>query len=142
MAGRTLDYLLETGKISYITHPMNFLDEMSTTAYSSRAAAAAAAASDAGRYYPYARALFEYQPPEGGPGLSDGQLVEIGQAVGIDDQEFAETIRRGTYLPWPAFVTERAMARGIAGTPSVFAGGIPVAPRPGQIRAAVDRLLS
>ena len=141
MAGSTLDHLLETGKISYITHPMNFLDEMSSTAYSSRAAAAAAAASDADMYYPYARALFEYQPPEGGPGLSDGQLVEIGQAVGIDDPEFAKTIRRGTYLPWPAFVTERAMARGIAGTPSVFVGGIPVAPRPGQIQAAVDRLL-
>jgi protein-disulfide isomerase len=142
MAGPTLDRLLHDELITFIRHPMNFLDEVSTTGYSSRAAAASAAASDAGMFHEYARVLFEYQPPEGGPGLSDGQLVELGQEIGITDPAFAETIRRGTYLPWPAFVTERAVARGIAGTPSVFVRGIPVAARPGPILAAVQRVLS
>ncbi|MDT5135496.1 MAG: hypothetical protein QOE41_4807 [Mycobacterium sp.] len=140
--GPTLDRLLTEGLISLVRHPMNFLDEISPTRYSSRAAAASAAAADAGMFHEYARTLYENQPPEGGPGLSDAQLIELGEAIGIIDPEFAETIRRGTYLPWPSFVTERAIARGIAGTPSVFVDGIPVPARPGPIVAAVDRVLA
>jgi hypothetical protein len=48
----------------------------------------------------------------------------------ITDPEFAETIGQGTHLPWPPFVTECAVTRGIAGRPSVFVRGIPVAARP------------
>jgi protein-disulfide isomerase len=142
VAAPTVDKLLEDRIISFVRHPMDFLDAVSTTAYSTRAAAAAAAAADAGMFHEYARALFEYQPPEGGPGLTDGQLVELGQEIGITDQQFPETIRKGTYLPWPPFVTERAVARGVAGTPSVFVRGIPVAARPGPILAAVERVLA
>ena len=142
MAAPTMDKLLEDRVISFIRYPMNFLDAVSTTAYSTRAAAASAAASDAGMFHEYARTLFENQPPEGGAGLTDGQLVELGQDIGITDPEFAETIRQGIYLPWPPFVTERAVARGIAGTPSVFVRGFPVAARPGPILAAVNRVLT
>jgi protein-disulfide isomerase len=142
MAAPTLDRLLEDRLISFIRYPMNFLDAVSATGYSTRAAAASAAASDAGMFHEYARTLFEHQPPEGGPGLTDGQLVELGQDIGITTAEFAEAIRKGTYLAWPPFVTERATARGIAGTPSVFVRGIPVAARPGPILAAVDRVLA
>jgi hypothetical protein len=60
---------------------MNFLDAVSTTGYSTRAVAA----SDAGMFHEYTRTLFEHQPPEGGPGLTDGQLVELGQEIGISD---------------------------------------------------------
>jgi protein-disulfide isomerase len=141
-AAAIMDKLLKDQIVHFIRHPMNFLDAASTTAYSTRAAAASAAASDAGMFHQYTRTLFEYQPPEGGPGLTDGHLVELGQEIGITDPEFAETIRKGTYLPWPAFVTERAMARGIAGTPSAFVRGIPVAARPGPILAAVNRVLT
>jgi protein-disulfide isomerase len=142
MAGPILDKLLDDRVISFIRHPMDFLDAVSTTGYSTRAAAASAAAADAGMVHEYARTLFENQPPEGGPGLTDGQLVELGQKIGITDPEFAETIRKGVYLPWPGFVTERAVARGIAGTPSVFVRGIPVAARPAPILAAVERVLT
>ena len=142
MSGPAMDRLLEEELITFARHPMNFLDAVSTTGYSSRAAAASAAASDAGMFHEYARTLFEHQPPEGGPGLTDGQLVELGQEIGITDEAFPETIRRGIYLPWPAFVTECAIARGIAGTPSVFVAGIPVAARPGPILAAVERVLT
>ncbi|MGB7796563.1 MAG: thioredoxin domain-containing protein [Pseudonocardiaceae bacterium] len=141
MAGPTLDKLLDDRIVSFIRHPMDFLDAVSTTGYSTRAAAASAAASAAGMFHGYARTLFEYQPPEGGPGLTDGQLVELGQEIGVTDPEFAETIRKGIYLPWPAFVTERAVARGVAGIPSVFVGGVSVPARPGPILAAVERVL-
>jgi protein-disulfide isomerase len=142
MAGPTLDKLVADRIASLIYHPMNFLDAISPTGYSTRAAAASGAAADADRFAEYAHALFVNQPPEGGPGLTDGQLVELGQEIGITDPEFAEKIRTGRYLPWPPYVTERAVARGIAGTPSVFVNGIPVAARPGPILVAVDAVLA
>ena len=106
-AGAIMDKLLEDRIVHFIRHPMNFLDAASTTAYSTRAAAASAAASDAGMFHQYTRTLFDYQPPEGGPGLTDGQLVELGQEIGITDPEFAETIRKGC-LPALAGVRDRA----------------------------------
>jgi protein-disulfide isomerase len=42
---------------------MNFLDEASTTNYSTRAAAASGCAADGGRFVQYAHALFSSQPP-------------------------------------------------------------------------------
>jgi protein-disulfide isomerase len=142
MAGPTLDRLLEDRIISFVRHPMDFLDAVSTTEYSTRAAAASGAASDAGMFHGYARTLFEHQPPEGGPGLTDGQLVELGQEIGITDTQFPETIRRGTYIPWPPYVTQRATERGVAGTPSVFVHGVPVPARPGPILVAVEAALA
>jgi protein-disulfide isomerase len=136
-----VDKLLDRQMIRFIRHPMNFLDAVSTSHYSTRAAAAAAAASDAKRFHEYAHALFEYQPPEGGPGLTDDQLITLGQDIGVTDPTFVSEIREGRYLPWPTFVTERATARGIGGTPSVFVQGVPVPARADLIVAAVGRLI-
>jgi protein-disulfide isomerase len=138
MARPTLDKLLADGVATLIFHPMNFLDGVSPTAYSTRAAAASGAAADYDRFYGYSHELFVNQPPEGGPGLTDGQLLELGLGIGLRDPGFAEAIRVGRYLPWPSYVTERAVGRGVAGTPSVFVRGIPVAARPAPILAAVD----
>ncbi|MDG4667227.1 thioredoxin domain-containing protein [Mycobacterium sp. 236(2023)] len=135
-----VDRLLERQMIRLVRHPMNFLDAASTTRYSTRAAAAAAAASDARRFHAYVQALFEHQPPEGGPGLADEQLIALGQTVGITDAAFALTVVEGRYLPWPSFVTERAIARGIGGTPSVFVQGKAIPARPDLIVAAVELL--
>jgi protein-disulfide isomerase len=140
-AAAALNGLLDSGFISLVRHPMNFLDETSPTRYSSRAAAASAAAADAGRFHEYAHLLFEHQPPEGSPGLSDDQLIELGNEIGIVTSGFAEAVQQGTYLPWPSYVTERATEKGVAGTPSVFVDGIPVPARPGSITAAVERVL-
>jgi protein-disulfide isomerase len=141
MNGHILDRLLADLAIRLITHPMSVNDAASGTAYSTRAGAAAAAAADAGRFREYARTLFENQPPERGPALSDGELIELGLLVGISDRAFAETIRSGRYLPWPPYVTERATARGVGSTPSVFANGIPIAACPGPILTAVNAVL-
>jgi protein-disulfide isomerase len=136
-----IDKLLDRQMIRFIRHPMNFLDAVSTNHYSTRAAAAAAAASDAGRFHEYAYALFEHQPPEGGMGLSDDQLISLGRDVGVTEPAFAEEIREGRYLAWPTFVTERATARGVGGTPSVFVQGVPVPARADLIVAAVARIV-
>lgn len=78
---------------------MNFLDTASTAHDSTRAAAAAAVASDARRFREYARALFEYQRPEGGPGLTDDELISLGRTIGITDPSFASEIQEGTSVP-------------------------------------------
>jgi protein-disulfide isomerase len=136
-AGPTLTGLVADRQITAVYHPMSFLDEASTTRYSSRAGAAAGCAADAGRFPEYAYALFASQPPEGGPGLSDDELVKLGASVGLAG-EFESCLRGGRYLDWPPYVTSVATARGVTATPTVLVGGVPVAPDGPAIAAAVS----
>jgi protein-disulfide isomerase len=142
IAGATLGGMAADGSTTLVYHPMNFLDQVSTNRYSTRAAAASGCASDGGMFSRYAHALFVTQPPEGGPGLTDEELISLGISVGLPADEFGECVIRGTYLEWPTYVTERATARGINATPTVLVEGIPVAANPTLIAAAVDRLLA
>jgi hypothetical protein len=137
----TLLGLVSEQSITMLDHPLNLLDWVSGNGYSTRAAAAAAAADDYGAYLDYGAALLLNQP-EGREGLSDHELVDLGHEVGITDPGFAEAVHHGRYLPWPPLVTECAMRRGIAGTPSVLVSGRAVAARPGAIAMAVQAALS
>ena len=136
-SGPVLNRLLDTGAISLVYHPLGFLDRLSTTRYSSRASAASGCASDFGRFRRYKDALFANQPPEGGPGLSQEQLIELGRLAGLTDPGFGTCVANGVYLPWSEYVTLRAAERGVSGTPSVFVAGIPVPANGDVIRAAV-----
>jgi protein-disulfide isomerase len=138
-AASTLDELLAAGRITLVYHPMNFLDQASTTNYSTRAAAAAGCASDEGRFLGYVSALFRNQPGEGGPGLTDDELAEIGQPAGLDPERFGAAIAAGRYLAWPDYVTENADLAGVSATPTVFVAGSPVQADPETIRTEVDR---
>jgi protein-disulfide isomerase len=129
--------LVAGGQVSLAYHPMNFLDDASTTRYSTRAAAAAGCAADQGRFPEYAHELFAGQPREGGPGLSDAELIALGRAAGLDGESFAACVSDGPYLDWPAYVTARATAQGIESTPSVLVAGAAVRPDPRSIEAAV-----
>jgi hypothetical protein len=82
---------------------MGFLDGLSSTRYLSRAAAASGCASDLGKFPQYAHAVFAKQPPEGGPGLSDAELVAIGAMVGSASSEFSPCVSSGRYLTWVRF---------------------------------------
>ena len=124
---------------SLVYHPMNFLDQASTTNYSTRAAAASGCAADQGRFLEYAHALFVNQPPEGGPGLSDAELAGIGRTVGLADAAFAACLSEASYLDWPPYVTARATAAGVSSTPTVLVQGVVVRPDPQAITAAVAR---
>lgn len=137
LAGPALAELVRHGDIRMIYHPMNLLDEMSTTQYSTRAAAAAGCAADAGRFAKYAHTLFAHQPPEGGPGLTDDELIELGLLEGLPGTRFVRCVRAGTYRDWPSYVTAAALGRRVAGTPSVFVDRHPVPARPGPILHAV-----
>jgi protein-disulfide isomerase len=136
-SGPALAAMVKDGAIALVYHPLGFLDRLSTTHYSSRASSASGSASDAGAFAAYKDALFANQPPEGGPGLSDEQLIQLGRAVGIDDPSFADAVANHVYLEWTAFVTATAAARGVSGTPSVYVAGVPVPARAPTIASAV-----
>jgi protein-disulfide isomerase len=136
-AGPTLADLVSGGQVSLVYHPMNFLDEASTTNYSTRAAAASGCAADRGRFAEYAHALFVSQPPEGGPGLSDAELAGLGRAVGLD-AAFTACVSDAPYLDWPPYVTARATALGVDATPTVLVAGAVVRPEARPIGAAVS----
>jgi protein-disulfide isomerase len=136
-SGPVLAKLTAEGQVRLAYHPMNFLDEASTTNYSTRAAAASGCAADQGRFLDYAHALFEDQPPEGGAGLSDAELAGLGQKAGLDGAAFTACLSDGRYLDWPAYVTERAVAAGVEATPTVLVAGRPVRAEAAAIAEAV-----
>jgi protein-disulfide isomerase len=136
-SGQPLARMAADGQISLIYHPMNFLDAASTTNYSTRAAAASGCAADQGRFVEYARALFVNQPPEGGPGLSNAELADIGRGVGLADTAFTSCVSDPPYLDWPPYVTARAIALGVEATPTVLVAGAAVKPEARLIAAAV-----
>src|SRR5882757_4214386 len=96
--------------------------------------------SDFGRFRRYKDALFANQPAEGGPGLSQEQLIELGRLAGLTDAGFGTCVANGVYLPWSEYVTLRAAERGVSGTPSVFVAGVPVPANGEVIEAAVAEL--
>ena len=136
-AGPALADLIREKMISLVYHPMNFLDQASTTNYSTRAAAASGCAADQGRFLDYANALFVRQPPEGGAGLTDSELAGIGRDIGLPDATFASCVSQAPYLGWPPYVTARATALGVEATPTVLVAGTAVQPDPRAIAAAV-----
>jgi protein-disulfide isomerase len=138
-SGPTLALMVADREISIAYHPMDFLDEASTTRYSTRAAAASGCAADQGRFADYAHALFAHQPPEGGAGLSDAELAGLAPEAGLAEAEFAACLSGGQYLDWPPFVTARATAAGVSATPTVLVAGAMVAPEAQAISAAVAR---
>jgi protein-disulfide isomerase len=136
-SGPALAEMVADRAISLVYHPMNFLDEASTTKYSTRAAAASGCAADQGRFLEYAHALFVDQPPEGGPGLSDAELAAIGRAVGLTDPAFGACLADAPYLEWPPFVTARAVALGVSATPTVLVADVFTAADARAIASAV-----
>ncbi|HTX82443.1 MAG TPA: thioredoxin domain-containing protein [Streptosporangiaceae bacterium] len=137
-ADETLAELASSGQASIAYHPMNFLDAASTTNYSTRAAAASGCASDAGRFTEYAHTLYVHQPPEGGAGLTDTELADLGRMVGLDAPAFTTCMTESPYLEWPSYVTARALALGVEATPTVLVAGAPVRPEPRAVVAAVS----
>lgn len=123
-AGATVQQLVSSGRITVQYHPIAILDRMSNgTEYSTRAAAASAAAAEGGKFAEFHKVLFDNQPAEGSDGLTDARLVELGRSVGLTDQKFADAVNDGTYRSWATDVTEKASARGVTGTPTVYVGG-------------------
>jgi protein-disulfide isomerase len=137
-SGATLHRLVDEELATVVYHPLGFLDRASTTAYSSRAAAASGCAADRGRFLAFHDILYANQPPEAGPGLSDEELIALGAQVGLTDDGFATCVTEHAHLPWVAYVTERAIARGVSGTPTVMVEGVNIPANREMIVAAVS----
>src|SRR3954470_3234699 len=119
--GAALAALVREGAITLVYHPVGFLDRFSSgTRYSTRAAAASGCAADAGRFEAFKDALFAGQPPEGGTGLSDEELVAIAREARVAAPDFAACVAAGRYAEWTAFVTSAAVACGVDGIPTVL----------------------
>ncbi len=136
----TINNLVAQGKINLVYHPIAILDSDSRPAgYSTRAGAAAGAAADGGKFYPYLQALYAAQPAEGGAGLSDAQLIQVGAQVGLTDPGFAREVRDGKYKGWMASNTDKAAGKGIQRTPTILVAGKPLATlTPAALQRAVD----
>jgi protein-disulfide isomerase len=139
-SGPGLATMLAEHRISLAYHPMNFLDQASTTRYSTRAAAASGCAADLGRFLEYTHVLFVNQPPEGSAGLSDSQLGALAGEAGLPAQPFTNCLGDGRYLDWPPYVTARAMAAGVGATPTVLVAGVAVPAESEAIALAVDQV--
>ncbi|MGY2743698.1 DsbA family protein [Arthrobacter sp. UYCu723] len=119
----SLTKLRNEGKITVEYRPLGFLDTRSTTNYSSRAANAAACVVNESpeKYADFVNALFEKQPAEGGPGLSDSELKKMAADVGA--KSIDKCVDDKTYRPYVKYSTQEASAIGVTGTPSVFVEG-------------------
>jgi protein-disulfide isomerase len=139
-SGPALATMLAEHRINLAYHPMNFLDQASTTRYSTRAAAASGCAADSGRFLKYLHTLFVNQPPEGSAGLSDSELAALAGEAGLPAEPLASCLGEGRYLDWPPYVTARAAADGVSATPTVLVVGVPVRAESEAIARAVDQV--
>ena len=119
--GESMQKAAEDGRITLEYHPIEILDFRSQgTEYSSRAAGAmfcvAEKAPDSA--LDFMNALFQNQPEENGPGLTDDQIIEIANSAGAEDA--ASCIEDGTYKKWG---TAQAQQHEIKGTPTVDING-------------------
>jgi protein-disulfide isomerase len=128
--------LIAENKITFVQHPVAYLDRFSSNKYSTRASAASACASDGGKFQEYVDVLFANQPAEGGPGPTDAQLIELGKGIGLGD-DFAACVKDKRYVAWTGKVSDDATEAGITGTPTVFVNGKKIQGGSAAILAAV-----
>lgn len=105
--------------------PIAFLDQMSSTDYSSRATnASMCVLDDSGQdaWLSYHEALYANQPAEGGAGLSDSDLVSMAEDAGAGDG-VESCIEDRRFDDWVQQTTDAAFADGVTGTPTVFVNG-------------------
>jgi protein-disulfide isomerase len=135
----TLNQLLAEKKIKLVWHPLSYLNSLSAPpGYSMRAASATGCAADGGKLKAYGETLFTLQPAEGGPGLTDDQLIDIGGPLGLNAPSFAQCVRAVKYSDWVTHVDDLAAQRGVTQTPTVFVGGKPLEnPTAASLTAAV-----
>jgi protein-disulfide isomerase len=118
-----LTSLRNEGKISVEYRALGFLDNRSSTNYSSRAANAAACVVNESpeKYAEFVDSLFANQPAEGGAGISDNDLKKMATDIGA--KPIDTCIDDKTYRPFVKFTTKQAAAIGVTGTPTVFVDG-------------------
>lgn len=145
MAGDLLEQYRADPRIQVRYRPIAFLDRASTTRYSSRAsnAAACVAAEGPQKWLAFHEQLFTHQPAEGGPGLTDSELLDLAEDAGVQRGRIQQCVTDESYADWVTSTTAATLQGEVTGTPTVFVNGekldgFDVA----SIRAAVEEALS
>ena len=119
-AASTVEKAVSSGKAKLVVHPVAILNNNSSPAgYSTRAGAAVMCAATDPKGYLYMKELYNQQPAEGGPGLSDDELIKIGNDVGLADG-WDSCVTDGSQKNVPTANTELFEQKGFKGTPTVL----------------------
>lgn len=136
--------------ITLTYHPFTFLLSQSTDEYAQRAANASACVADAADVGAYAKMhdlLMENQPKMGGPGLSDGELIDLAVEAGAPDVD--ECITERKFDEWVAAATEAGSKVQVTTTPTVrindvnvvrSVDGVETMPGPDELQYAIEEL--
>jgi protein-disulfide isomerase len=117
---------IAAGKVRFEYHVLSFLDDKSSTDYSTRAANALGVVLDtsgptvATRFHDL---VFENQPAEESAGLSDERLVELAVEAGAQQSAVRSGIERLQFEGWVEKVTDEASKDEVGTTPTVKVDG-------------------
>jgi protein-disulfide isomerase len=118
--------LAESGDVEVRYHVVSFLDSASEDRYSTRAANALGVVLDtagAEVAVEFHDALFANQPAEGGPGLSDEEMIDLAVEAGADEAAITGPIEDLKFEPWVKDATDAWSKAGFTGTPTVTVNG-------------------
>lgn len=124
--GATITEDVDAGEIQVIYRPMAFLDDASTTDYSSRALESAGCALDedgVDTFVALHELLFENQPAEGTDGLSDSEIADLAEQAGADRAELEKCQADNTFAGWVRAATEAASKDNVTSTPTMLVAG-------------------
>ena len=130
-SGKTLAGFVANGTVKIMYRPIAFLDQQSTTHYSTRALDAAGAVVDLAptKFQAFHDLLFANQPPEGSAGLTDARLAELAGQAGAPADQVAAALKAKRFAGWAASTTEVANMNGVNSTPTVKVGDVTLTDR-------------
>jgi protein-disulfide isomerase len=141
-AGPAIAKYVAAGDVRVEYHPIAFLDEASSTRYSTRAlnAAGCVVSTTPSAYQAFSDLLFANQPAEGSAGLPDSQLSSLAEQAGAGD--VSQCVKGLTYEGWTKRVTDQASKDQVTSTPTVLVAGTALKqPTAAALTAAVDAAL-
>lgn len=128
--GDFLDQQVDAGAVSIEYRPVSFLDDMSSTDYSSRALGAAMCVNEgkgAKAFKDFSDLLFVNQPKEGSDGLPDSRLGAYAEQAGAPETKACITKR--TYQTWAKSTGDKmsdvqdSAGNALTGTPAIWVDG-------------------
>lgn len=149
-AGQWMKQAVDKGEVTLEYRPVSFLNQASTTDYSTRATnAALCVLEEEGpqAFYDMHQLLYANQPAEGGEGLPDDTLVDLAEQAGAPADKVETCVDEGRFEPWIEEATDAWRADGFGGTPTVVVDGKEVTgetngqqtiPTPADLQKAVE----
>lgn len=138
--GPTLTEMLAAGTISVDYDTVAVLDGLSKDRYSSRSANASVcvAVADKNAWPDFSKRLFDAQPAENGPGLTDDKLIQIAADAGVTGADVADCVHSSRYAGFVAYHSQQAITAGLTHVPVIKVGDTTLQNLgPDALRAAV-----